>query len=50
MSSSCLLSKLSAKKNNHQVWCYVEFGNCLKLWFAFRRCIITVLETENNGQ
>jgi len=37
-------------KNSHQVWRYVEFGNCLKSWSTFRRCIFTTLETENKGQ
>jgi hypothetical protein len=31
-------------------WQYVEFGNRLKTWCKFRRCIFTTLETEENGQ
>ena len=37
-------------ENNHQLWRYIEFGNCLKSWSVFRRCIFTTLETEDNGQ
>jgi hypothetical protein len=33
-----------------QSWQYVEFGNRLKSWDKFRRCIFTTLETEENGQ
>lgn len=33
-----------------QSWSYVEFGNQLKSWPKFRRCIFTTLETEKNGQ
>jgi hypothetical protein len=33
-----------------QSWQYVEFGNRLKSWPKFRRCIFTTLETEENGQ
>ncbi len=31
-------------------WRYVEFGNRLKSWPKFRRCIFTTLESEENGQ
>ncbi len=33
-----------------QSWQYVEFGNRLKSWPKFRRCIFTTLETEQDGQ
>jgi hypothetical protein len=33
-----------------QSWQYVEFGNRLKSWAKFRRCIFTTLETEQDGQ
>ena len=33
-----------------QSWRYVEFGNRLKSWSKFRRCIFTALETGDNGQ
>ena len=33
-----------------QSWQYVEFGNRLKSWPKFRRCIFTILETEEDGQ
>lgn len=33
-----------------QSWQYVEFGNRLKSWSSFRRCIFTTLETEGDGQ
>jgi len=33
-----------------QSWQYVEFGNRLKSWKSFRRCIFTTLETEGDGQ
>lgn len=34
----------------NQSWRYVEFGNRLKSWSKFRRCIFTTLETEEDGQ
>ena len=34
----------------NQSWQYIEFGNRLKSWPKFRRCIFTTLETEENGQ
>ena len=36
--------------NSNQQWRYTEFGNQLKSWDTFRRCIFTTLETENDGQ
>lgn len=42
--------QFSRYQNNHQSWRYAEFGNCLKSWSTFRRCIFTTLETEDNGQ
>ena len=33
-----------------QSWNYLEFGNRLKSWSKFRRCIFTTLETEEEGQ
>jgi len=44
------LQQFKHYENNHQLWRYVEFGNCLKSWSTFRRCIFTTLETEDNGQ
>jgi len=37
-------------KLHNQSWNYVEFGNRLKSWDNFRRCIFTITETEENGQ
>lgn len=34
----------------NQSWRYVEFGNRLKSWSKFRRCLFTTLQTEENGQ
>ena len=34
----------------NQFWQYIEFGNRLKSWETFRRCIFTTLTTEENGQ
>ena len=36
--------------NRQIVWNYIEFGNRLKSWEKFRRCIFTTLETEDGGQ
>ncbi len=36
--------------NQQTAWNYVEFGNRLKSWRKFRRCIFTTLETEDDGQ
>jgi len=49
------VQKLSPKAfcslgHQKQSWQYVEFGNRLKSWDKFRRCIFTTLETEENGQ
>ena len=44
------LKDFSRLSNNRQTWCYVEFGNRLKSWSKFRRCIFTRLETEEDGQ
>jgi len=35
---------------NKIVWNYVEFGNKLKSWSKFRRCIFTHLKRDENGQ
>ena len=35
---------------NKVVWNYVEFGNKLKSWSKFRRCIFTHLKRDENGQ
>ena len=35
---------------NKALWNYVEFGNKLKTWSKFRRCIFTHLVREENGQ
>ncbi len=35
---------------NKAVWNYVEFGNMLKSWSKFRRCIFTKLQRDENGQ
>lgn len=34
----------------NQSWTFVEFGNQLKSWRSFRRCIFTSRETEDDGQ
>ena len=36
--------------NGLQEWFYVEFGNQLKSWHRFRRCIYTTLQTDEDGQ
>ncbi len=36
--------------HNNSTWSYFEFGNKLKSWSSFRRCIFTTLETKENGQ
>jgi hypothetical protein len=35
---------------NKAIWSYVEFGNKLKSWSKFRRCIFTHLTREEDGQ
>lgn len=42
------LFKEYSNKNN--IWGYIEFGNKLKSWTKFRRCIYTELQTNENGQ
>lgn len=37
-------------KKNKVVWEFVEFGNKLKSWDKFRRCIFTRLKRDENGQ
>jgi hypothetical protein len=37
-------------KKNKAVWGYVEFGNRLKSWTKFRRCILTRLQRDEEGQ
>lgn len=37
-------------RKNKVVWGYVEFGNRLKSWSAFRRCIFTRLQCDETGQ
>jgi len=34
----------------NQSWHYVEFGNRLKSWTKFRRCIYTTQDTDESGQ
>ena len=34
----------------HGSWRYVEFGNRLKSWSKFRRCIFTVQQNDEHGQ
>jgi hypothetical protein len=34
----------------HGSWRYVEFGNRLKSWTKFRRCIFTVQQSDDHGQ
>ncbi|MFQ5448554.1 MAG: IS1380 family transposase [Saprospiraceae bacterium] len=34
----------------NQSWQFIEFGNRLKSWTKFRRCLFTTLETEESGQ
>ena len=33
-----------------QTWQYIEFGNRLKSWSKFRRCIFTSMQTDEKGQ
>lgn len=35
---------------NKAIWNFVEFGNKLKSWKKFRRCIFTKLQRDKNGQ
>jgi len=35
---------------NKAIWNFVEFGNKLKSWNKFRRCILTKLHRDENGQ
>lgn len=35
---------------NKAIWNFVEFGNKLKSWSKFRRCIFTKLQRDENGQ
>lgn len=37
-------------KKNKAIWGYVEFGNKLKSWKKFRRCIFTKLNRDESGQ
>ncbi len=39
-----------AFRSYKQTWTFVEFGNRLKSWNTFRRCIFTSQETEEDGQ
>lgn len=47
---SCGPEHFSECSNGRQVWRYLEFGNCLKSWTRFRRCIFTSPKTEEDGQ
>ena len=47
---SCAPETFSEWSNGHQLWTYLEFGNRLKSWSRFRRCIFTSPKTEENGQ
>jgi hypothetical protein len=40
----------STLKKNKAEWGFVEFGNKLKSWTKFRRCIITKLNRNESGQ
>jgi hypothetical protein len=37
-------------RKNKAIWKYIEFGNKLKSWKRFRRCIFTKLTLDQNGQ
>jgi hypothetical protein len=37
-------------KKNKTIWGFAEFGNKLKSWTKFRRCIFTKLKREEGGQ
>lgn len=37
-------------KKNKAIWGYIEFGNKLKSWNKFRRCIFTKLNRDESGQ
>jgi len=37
-------------KKNKAIWGFVEFGNKLKSWTKFRRCIFTKLNRDESGQ
>jgi len=36
--------------NGQKSWGYIEFGNKLKVWNKFRRCIFTRIDREEDGQ
>jgi hypothetical protein len=42
--------EFSKFKKNKAEWSYVEFGNKLKSWKKFRRCIFTKLNCDGSGQ
>lgn len=46
------IEKQDLKKltKGNQTWHYIEFGNRLKSWTKFRRCIFTSMQTDENGQ
>lgn len=47
---ACPAAAFQALAQDKQLWKYLEFGNRLKSWSTFRRCIFTTLQTETNGQ
>jgi hypothetical protein len=46
----CDASQFGCYTNNRQTWRYLEFGNCLKSWDTFRRCIFTTPQADEHGQ
>lgn len=46
----CHPAAFSSYCRHRSAWNYLEFGNQLKSWSTFRRCIFTTLETETDGQ
>lgn len=46
----CDASQFGYYANHRQSWRYLEFGNCLKSWDTFRRCIFTTPQTDEQGQ
>lgn len=48
--SSILTQKFGKIKKNKAEWSFIEFGNKLKSWKKFRRCIFTKLNCDELGQ
>jgi len=47
---ACPPTAFQTFSKNQQSRQYIEFGNRLKSWSTFRRCLFTTLQSEENGQ